>query len=111
MVTVEDIVAERSKAPDLGSGLSWRRFKSCRCHFFFYTSTASHGLCRFMACVVWSISERVFACDDDDERGASRERERVAKAESLYLGIPTCMLIYLLAARLAVAGQSSNDTK
>ena len=46
-----------------------------------------------MACVVWSISERVFACDDDDERGASRERERVAKDESLYLGIPRVIII------------------
>ena len=35
-----DIVAEWSKAPDLGSGLSWRRFKSCRCQtFFFYLAT------------------------------------------------------------------------
>ena len=31
---VYDIVAEWSKAPDLGSGLCWRRFKSCRCHMW-----------------------------------------------------------------------------
>ena len=30
---MKDIVAEWSKAPDLGSGLRWRRFESCRCHF------------------------------------------------------------------------------
>ena len=68
-VSYHDIVAEWSKAPDLGSGLSWRRFKSCRCHVFFllYLYVASHGLCRFMGGVVWSISERVFACDDDDD--------------------------------------------
>lgn len=36
-----DIVAEWSKAPDLGSGLSWRRFKSCRCHFLLYLYVAT----------------------------------------------------------------------
>ncbi len=29
-----DIVAEWSKALHLGCSLRWRRFKSCRCHFF-----------------------------------------------------------------------------
>ena len=47
----DDILAEWSKAPDLGSGLSWRRFESCRCHFDFaflllhlYYASPVHGL-------------------------------------------------------------------
>ena len=39
-----DILAERSKALCSGRSLNWRRFESCRCHFYFLGPLAAAHL-------------------------------------------------------------------
>ena len=68
-----DIVAEWSKAPDLGSGLRWRRFKSCRCHRFIFVNMCDKSFSDFSVSVptyspmcenlaIWLCDDKAMRC-------------------------------------------------